>query len=255
MLSGEDVKEGRVAEREASRAGRRAQKRHTAALWLPSLRDSLKRCPCVEPACRVQSIPGHGNRRVRSPRRLDMNRPPLPPPSDPFPTEPDSSITRRNEDVRASGESLYTVLGDARRFAERSARRHRSRLVLVADDDADQRELLALTLREVGFSVEEASDGAMAVAKARALSPDVIVMDYRMPTMSGGEAARVLASDDGTRSIPVLLLSAVPDVIPREERLGCAAFLAKPCSADELGHLLHLIIAAHSLKVNAEKPK
>jgi CheY-like chemotaxis protein len=168
-----------------------------------------------------------------------------PPPREPFPSEPGSNISRRNEALRSSGEALHTVLRDARRFAERSAKKHSPRLVLLADDDDDHRALLGETLGELGFGVEEATDGTTAIAKAIDLSPDVIVMDYRMPNMSGGDAARELAADARTRSIPILLLSGFPEAIPREVRLSCAAFLAKPCAGDELGYLLHLIVAVH----------
>jgi len=169
-----------------------------------------------------------------------MSASPPPPPRAPFPSEPGSNISRRNEALRSSGEALDRVLRDARRFAERSVKKHSSSLVLLAEDDDDQRALLSETLRELGFGVEEAADGTAAIAKAIDLSPDVIVMDFQMPRMGGGEAARELAADTRTRSIPILLLSGFPEAIPREVRLSCAAFLAKPCAADELGYLLHL---------------
>jgi CheY-like chemotaxis protein len=67
-----------------------------------------------------------------------------------------------------------------------------------------------------------------------------------MPGMDGGEAVRRLAIDDRTRSIPVLMLSAFGDRVPRDVRLGCAAFLAKPCDPDALSGLLHLIVSVRS---------
>jgi CheY-like chemotaxis protein len=116
--------------------------------------------------------------------------------------------------------------------------------VLVVDDDAETRELLARGLSDLGFRVEQAADGTEGVAKASALQPDAIVMDYTMPGMDGGEAARQIAADPRTRSVPVVLLSGYPEMIPRKVRLGRAAFLAKPCEPQELGALLHLMIAA-----------
>lgn len=103
-----------------------------------------------------------------------------------------------------------------------------------------------IVLSQQGFRIEQAADGAQAVEKASALRPDVIVMDYEMPIMNGGEAVRCLAADDRTRSIPVVMVSGAADRVPREVRLGCAAFLAKPCSPDDLSTLLHLIVAARS---------
>lgn len=162
-----------------------------------------------------------------------------------FAPEPGSDrITRRIEELRAAGEALDVVLRDARSFVGRAALAGARHMVLVVDDDADARDMLAHGLRDLGFRVEHAGDGADAVAKAPDLRPDVIVMDYAMPAMDGGEAARRLAADERTRSIPILLLSGYPEVIPRDVRLGCAAFLAKPCDPEELGALLHLMIAA-----------
>ena len=146
------------------------------------------------------------------------------------------------------------VLRDAKRFVGKAALAGARHVVLVVDDDADARVTLAQGLEDLGFHVEEANDGAEALATAPALRPDVIVMDYAMPTMDGGEAARRLAADAGTRGIPILLLSGYPEVIPRDVRLGCAAFLAKPCDAHELGALLHLMIAASQTPTSPPVP-
>jgi CheY-like chemotaxis protein len=153
-------------------------------------------------------------------------------------------VISRIEELRAAGEALDVVLRDAKRFVGKAALAGARHLVLVVDDDADARELLAIRLRDLGFRVEEAGDGVDAVEKAATLRPDVIVMDYAMPRMNGGDAARQMAADPHTQSIPVLLLSGYPEVVPREVRLGCAAFLAKPCDPEELASLLHLMIAA-----------
>jgi CheY-like chemotaxis protein len=64
--------------------------------------------------------------------------------------------------------------------------------------------------------------------------------------MDGGEAVRRLGADERTRGIPVLMISAYADRVPRDLRLGCAAFLAKPCDIDELSGLLHLIVSVRS---------
>lgn len=170
------------------------------------------------------------------------------PPTNPrrrFPSEPGSDrITHRIDDLRSAGEALDVVLRDAKRFVGRETLKRGQHTVLVVDDDGEAREMLATALQDLGFRVEEAVDGVDAVTKATAALPDIVVMDYTMPTMDGGEAARRLAADERTRSIPILLLSGCAEMIPREVRLGCAAFLAKPCEPYELGSLLHLMIAA-----------
>jgi CheY-like chemotaxis protein len=171
-----------------------------------------------------------------------------PPPSsaEPFSTEPGTDLTKRIEELRAAGEALDAVLRDAKRFVQRSVRSPTRSVVLVVDDEREVRDLLVQGLSNYGFRVEEAADGAQAIEKASALRPDAIVMDFAMPGMNGGEAARRLAADETTRRIPIVLFSAFADRIPRDVRLGCAAFLAKPCTPDELGSLLHLIIAARA---------
>jgi CheY-like chemotaxis protein len=112
------------------------------------------------------------------------------------------------------------------------------------DDVLENRDLYAIGLGASDFEVHTAADGAEAVAMAIALRPDVIVLDFAMPNMDGGEAARRLAADERTRAIPIVMLSAFADLVPREVRLGCAAFLAKPCLAEDLAALLKLIVAA-----------
>jgi CheY-like chemotaxis protein len=120
--------------------------------------------------------------------------------------------------------------------------------VLIVDDASDMREVLAIGLRDLGFLVEQATDGADAIAKAIAMSPDIIAMDYSMPNLDGGEAAQRLASDERTRSIPVLLLSSNRDTVPTAVRLGCAAFLEKPCDPEELGAMVRAVLAGRQTR-------
>ncbi len=173
---------------------------------------------------------------------------PSPPPSSAeFPLSEEASagaMMTRIDELRAAGSALDAALIGAHRFVKRASRRAPERLVLVVDDDDDTRALYATVLRACGFHVQVAENGEEALAQAASLEPDIIVMDYSMPVMNGGAAAQRLARDERTRHIPVLLLSAFPDEIPRDVRLGCAAFLAKPCPPEDLGDLLHLIIAA-----------
>lgn len=158
----------------------------------------------------------------------------------------DRDAADRIDQLHAAGDALDEVLGDAQRFASRESRRVRSRgrLVLFVDDSQDARDLGEAVLNGRGFHVEQATDGVEAVEKAAVLLPDVIVMDFDMPAMNGGEAARRLASDERTRSIPVVMVSGAAECVPREVRLGCAAFLVKPCPPEELATILHLIVAA-----------
>jgi CheY-like chemotaxis protein len=164
----------------------------------------------------------------------------------PFPPEPQSEAgaAKRIEELRSNGEPLDAVLRRARRLTARERSSARAPIALIVDDFAENRDLYAIGLVACGFEVHTAEDGAEAVDKALALRPDVIVLDFAMPNMDGGEAARRLAADERTRAIPIVMLSAFADLVPREVRLGCAAFLAKPCTAEDLAALLQLIVAA-----------
>ena len=83
--------------------------------------------------------------------------------------------------------------------------------VLVVDDDPSIRETLLRILEDSGYRAEGATDGAQALARlqgAPAELPALILMDLRMPRMSGRELRRALLDDPALASIPVLLLSA-----------------------------------------------
>ncbi|GAA1239639.1 response regulator [Oryzihumus leptocrescens] len=103
--------------------------------------------------------------------------------------------------------------------------------VLVVDDDDIILEVAQMSLEAVaGWEVITASSGAEAVATARAEVPDAIVMDVMMPEMDGPTACRLLAADELTRGIPIVLLTA--KVQQSEQRqwasLPVAGVLAKP---------------------------
>ncbi|MDR7324806.1 MULTISPECIES: response regulator transcription factor [Catenuloplanes] len=101
--------------------------------------------------------------------------------------------------------------------------------VLVADDDANVRQLLSMTLRAAGFEVVTAPDGARAVRAAATTHPDVVVLDMAMPGRSGFDVADEMRASDPPPA--VLFLTARPDP---DQRLGEAAFLAKPFALADL---------------------
>ena len=80
-------------------------------------------------------------------------------------------------------------------------------LILVVDDYQDAREMYAEYLQYSGFRVAEAKNGNEAVAQARSLRPDLILMDLSLPGMDGWEATRVLKADDATKHIPIVALT------------------------------------------------
>ena len=109
-------------------------------------------------------------------------------------------------------------------------------LILVVDDYQDAREMYAEYLQYSGFRVAEARNGNEAVAQARSLKPDLILMDLSLPGMDGWEATRVLKADDETRHIPIVALTghALAGASEGARKAGCDSFVTKPCLPDDL---------------------
>lgn len=108
--------------------------------------------------------------------------------------------------------------------------------ILVAEDERDIRELIAFTLRFAGFDVVLATNGAEAVEMAEASPPDLIILDVRMPKMSGYEACRRLKENPRTSSVPVVFLSAKGQESEIQQGLASGAdeYILKPFAPDEL---------------------
>ena len=102
--------------------------------------------------------------------------------------------------------------------------------ILVVEDDADNRRIVAKTLSVAGYEIIEATDGIQALAHALADRPDLILMDLALPNMDGWEATRRLKSDPQTRAIPVVALTAVAMRGDEEHAraAGCDDYISKP---------------------------
>ena len=109
-------------------------------------------------------------------------------------------------------------------------------LVLVVDDERDLRTLLEFNLRQAGYQVVQASTGAEALARARSLRPQVIVLDLNLPDVSGMDVCRLLKGDEATRGIPILMLTARGSESERIAglELGADDYVAKPFSVREV---------------------
>jgi DNA-binding response OmpR family regulator len=109
-------------------------------------------------------------------------------------------------------------------------------MVLVADDERDIRELIAFTLRFAGYEVVTANDGEDAYQQALKIIPDLILLDVRMPRMTGYEACKAIKSDAALQHIPVMFLSAKGQEaeIQAGYDAGAIDYLLKPFAPDEL---------------------
>jgi two-component system OmpR family response regulator len=106
-------------------------------------------------------------------------------------------------------------------------------MILIADDDAQIRDVVRIALRQAGFAVAEAGDGRAALEAAQSLQPDLIVLDIGMPEMDGLAVCRSLRK---TSDVPVLFLTAHSDEVDRIVglELGADDYVSKPFSPREL---------------------
>ncbi len=108
--------------------------------------------------------------------------------------------------------------------------------ILVAEDERDIRDLIGFTLRFAGFEVLLAGNGIEAIEKASLEQPDLIILDVRMPKMTGYEACRQLKENPATSAIPIVFLSAKgqEDEIQQGLASGALEYIVKPFAPDEL---------------------
>ena len=108
--------------------------------------------------------------------------------------------------------------------------------ILIAEDEDDIRELIALALRMDGHEVLAVSNGRQAYDKALSDSPDLVLMDVRMPKMTGLQVCRRLKGRNDTKDIPVVFLSAKGRQAEIDVGLeaGAAAYILKPFSIPKL---------------------
>ena len=119
--------------------------------------------------------------------------------------------------------------------------------ILIAEDEKDIRELIAFTLRFAGFDVLLATNGVEAVEVAEAERPDLVILDVRMPRMSGYEACRRLKENPQTASLPVVFLSAKGQDSEIQQGLesGAEEYILKPFAPDELIQQVRDILNRH----------
>jgi two-component system, cell cycle response regulator DivK len=110
-----------------------------------------------------------------------------------------------------------------------------SQLILIVDDNENNRKLARDVLEFAGFSTVEATGGVEGVALAIEQTPDLVLMDIRMPDLSGTEALKLLRENSETAQIPVVALTS-STMRGDEQRFldeGFDGYLAKPISVRE----------------------
>jgi DNA-binding response OmpR family regulator len=102
--------------------------------------------------------------------------------------------------------------------------------VLIVEDDSDVRRLFAIGLNQRGFEVKLAANGADAVERIRTEKPDVILLDWLMPLMDGGQMLDHLGG--AAAKVPIIVISGEPAPSSLDPRVQC--WLSKPVTIDEL---------------------
>jgi len=121
--------------------------------------------------------------------------------------------------------------------------------ILVAEDERDIRELINFTLVFAGHQVTQAANGAEAVELAPKVKPDLIMMDVRMPKMTGYEACRQIKLMDEMKNTPVIFLSAKgqDEEVQTGLEAGAVAYILKPFSPEDLTRQIGDILKQNGL--------
>jgi CheY-like chemotaxis protein len=121
------------------------------------------------------------------------------------------------------------------------------RTILVADDEPEVLDLLRMMLEWEGYRVLDAADGLQALEKAKSQCPDLILLDVRMPKMSGLTVLDRLQENPAMAEIPVIMLSVVttyPEVRTALQR-GAIAYLSKPFEFREMIHMVERVLSTN----------
>ena len=129
--------------------------------------------------------------------------------------------------------------------------------ILVVEDEAPLLTLLRYNLEEAGFEVAEARDGEDALISVRERCPDLIVLDWMLPAVSGIEVCRQLRRRGETRDVPVIMLTAKSEETDRIRGLDSGAddYLTKPFSPKELIARIRAVMRRTRPAVSAENLK
>ena len=136
------------------------------------------------------------------------------------------------------------------------------RTVLVAEDSAAVRNILAFLLRGRGYGVIECVDGREALDRARADHPDVVLLDVMMPGVTGFDVCQALKADPATRAIPIMILTSVTQGTGKSDEhwkalSGADDFMTKPFKAvdilERIGRLVAQAVSDKSDRAAADR--
>lgn len=116
--------------------------------------------------------------------------------------------------------------------------------ILIAEDERDIRDLITFTLRFAGHEVIATANGEEALQSALQEIPDLILLDVRMPRMSGYDACEQIKANTSTQHIPVVFLSAKgqESEVQTGLKAGATEYILKPFSPDQLTERIRVIL-------------
>jgi two-component system phosphate regulon response regulator PhoB len=122
--------------------------------------------------------------------------------------------------------------------------------VLIADDEPGIRNLIQATLESSECRVLQAADGARALACARFDRPDLVILDWMMPKLTGPEVAERLRADATTADVPIILLTGLNEERHRQRgaTIGALAYLVKPFSPLQLLKIVDHVLSERNKK-------
>lgn len=120
--------------------------------------------------------------------------------------------------------------------------------ILIVEDHPDCRELLGIILGRSGYTIVTAGTGLEAIDRARATGPDLILMDFGLPDMTGDKIIVSLRAHSSTKTIPVIVTTGYIDskVADRARAAGAAKVLVKPFDLNALMDAMDLYLSAES---------
>ncbi len=129
-----------------------------------------------------------------------------------------------------------SIVAEAREAERRGANMGSIRKILIVDDSATERHMLNDLLTKAGFDVVASDNGEDAIVKARAIKPDLILMDVVMPGLNGFQATRAISRDPETKTIPVIMCTSKSQETDKiwGLRQGARDYVVKPIDRDEL---------------------
>jgi CheY-like chemotaxis protein len=117
--------------------------------------------------------------------------------------------------------------------------------ILVVDDNADNRSIIAQMLKLSGYDVECATNGQAALQVAATKRPDLIMMDMAMPVLDGWNTTQLLKAQPETAHVPVIAVTghATSDDLQRAKLAGCDDYLIKPIDFEVMLHKVRMYLA------------